>query len=369
MTELSERMNLVNSIEQNRGYPLDQRVREAFLKVSRYHFVPQYFVREQPMLWGCHDTHEIVYQDRTFVTKVNEKQMPCSSSSQPSIMAAMLEALDLFPGARVLEIGTGTGYNAALLAEIVGESGSVMSVDVDEDLAHLAEQRLTEAGYSNVQVVHTDALAAIPSGLFDHLILTGGYPRVLPIWIAALNAEGKMVGNMLGTLATYLFCLKRHADEMTGSVIPTQGFFMCLYPHEDVDKDTIAPGARIDLSPFKTMPVSETGNTDSFVAALDDLSLQLFLECQLPGIRMRIHYLGGPPNDWRSFARCLVYANSLATLSPVTEKEYAVEVRGSFPLWSHLQRLYRQWESLGKPAIQQYQISLVDGNCTLSYST
>ena len=317
------------------------------------------------MSWVSHDTREVVYQDRAFVTKVNQKQMACSSSTQPSLMAAMLEALDLFPGVRVLEIGTGTGYNAALLSEIVGLSGSVMSIDVDADLVLLARERLTEAGYTNIQVVQADALADLPAGLFDRLILTGGYPTVLPSWTATLIDGGKMVGNILGTLATFLFLLTKRANEITVAVLPTRGFFMSLYPSSDAEKDTIAPGARIDLSPFKSMPVIETGRTTAFITALDDLSLMLFLECQLPGIRMRIHYLGGPPDDWHSFARDLVYANSLATFSPVADDAYTVEVRGTFPLWSRLQDLYIQWKSLGKPEVSQYKLVLDGGKPSL----
>ncbi len=367
MTPCEERMSLVSTIEQDRGYPLAPRIREAFLNVSRYHFVPQYLKQEQPMIWVSYDTREIVYQDRVFVTKVNQKMMPCSSSTQPSLMAAMLESLDLFPGARVLEIGTGTGYNAALLSKIVGQSGSVMSIDVDEDLVCLAQQRMREAGYTNIQVAQADALASLPPSLFDRIILTGGYPTILPIWTAALLDEGKMVGNILGTLATFLVCLTKHANEVTGEVLSTSGFFMSLYPSSDAEKDTIAPGARTDLSPFKRMPVIETGSTTFFICALDDLSLKLFLEYRLPGIRMRIHYLGGPPNDWHSFARCLVYANSLATFSPITDGSYTVEVRGTFPLWSHLNDLYLQWESLGKPKVNQYKLSLDGEKYSPSY--
>ena len=82
-----------------------------------------------------------------------------------------------------------------------------------------------------------------------------------------------MVGNILGTIATYLFCLTKHANKLTGNVLPTCGSFMSLYPSSDTEKDSIAPGARIDLSPFKTLPVIETGCTDSFIAALDELPL------------------------------------------------------------------------------------------------
>ncbi|MBI2265139.1 MAG: hypothetical protein HYU64_08195 [Armatimonadetes bacterium] len=75
-----------------------------------------------------------VYKDEAIVTKW-EKGKPISSSSQPSCMAEMLEKLDLGEGLRILEIGTGTGYNAALLALLVNAPPQIFSVDIDCDLA------------------------------------------------------------------------------------------------------------------------------------------------------------------------------------------------------------------------------------------
>ena len=74
------------------------------------------------------------YQDEAFVIKTGPDGLPLSSSSQPAIMAIMLEQLGLAPGQRVLEIGTGTGYNAALMAHLVGERGTVVTMDIDADL-------------------------------------------------------------------------------------------------------------------------------------------------------------------------------------------------------------------------------------------
>src|SRR3712207_5192779 len=91
-------------------------VAEAFRAVPRHLFLP-----------GV--PPEAVYQDEAIVTNRLEG-VPVSSSSQPAIMAIMLERLDLRPGQRVLEIGAGTGYNAALIAEIVGPGGRVITVDL-----------------------------------------------------------------------------------------------------------------------------------------------------------------------------------------------------------------------------------------------
>jgi len=174
-----ERERLVEAIEQAVGHPLAQRLRQAFLTVARSHFVPVYYVQDNPGEWSRHDAADIVYQDQVLVTKVNEKGHPCSSSSMPSIMAAMLEALDVQEGHRVLEVGTGTGYNAALLGALVGPCGQVVSVDIDHELVVQASARLAEAGYSWVQTVGADGLEGYPSAApYDRIIITGGYSRL-----------------------------------------------------------------------------------------------------------------------------------------------------------------------------------------------
>src|SRR3984893_11957908 len=98
---------------------------------------------------------EEVYRDQAIVTK-RVDGIRVSSSSQPAIMAIMLEQLDVRPGQRVLEIGAGTGYNAALLAHLVGPTGRVVTVDIDDDIVAAARQHLDAAGCERVQVVCGD---------------------------------------------------------------------------------------------------------------------------------------------------------------------------------------------------------------------
>jgi protein-L-isoaspartate(D-aspartate) O-methyltransferase len=118
-----------------------------------------------------------------------------SSASAPDVMAVMLEQLAVEPGQRVLEIGTGTGYNAALLSELVGPDGHVVSVEIDEDLVLAARQHLRTAGYERVEVVLGDgALGYAPGAPFDGLILTVGAGDIAPAWRDQLrNPGGRMV--------------------------------------------------------------------------------------------------------------------------------------------------------------------------------
>src|SRR5207248_8077907 len=86
-----------------------------------------------------------IYSDTVLTIRVVGSTVT-STSSMPSLMWAMLDALEVEPGHRVLEIGTGSGYNAALLSERLGDE-LVTSVDVDGELVELARARLAQAGY------------------------------------------------------------------------------------------------------------------------------------------------------------------------------------------------------------------------------
>src|SRR5881409_4429624 len=110
----------------------DSRVEAAFRAIPRHLFLPDVPLAE-------------VYRNEAIPTKTIDGEA-VSSSSQPEIMATMLEQLALEPGLRVLEIGAGTGYNAALMAHVVGEKGAVVTMDFDADLVDDARAHLAAAG-------------------------------------------------------------------------------------------------------------------------------------------------------------------------------------------------------------------------------
>ena len=168
-----------------RGLIRSPAVRAAFSRVARERFVP-----EVAELRGL----EAVYRDDALVTRQSPQGMPISSSSQPAIMAAMLENLDLAPGLRVLEIGAGTGYNAALLSEL---GARVVSLDVDAELAGLAGRRLAEGG-AGVEVAVGDGMLGWPPGApYDRVIVTAT-PRSIPTaWRDQLREGGLLEVPML----------------------------------------------------------------------------------------------------------------------------------------------------------------------------
>jgi protein-L-isoaspartate(D-aspartate) O-methyltransferase len=162
------------------GALTDPAVAAAFRAVPRHLFLP-----DRPL--------EEVYQDEAIPTKLEEGRA-ISSSSQPAMMAIMLEQLGLAPGQRVLEIGAGTGYNAALMGHLVGPNGRVVTLDIDDDLVEAARQHLAAAGAENVQVVRTDGGLGYPAWApYDRMILTVGAWDLTPAWIDQLKPGGRLV--------------------------------------------------------------------------------------------------------------------------------------------------------------------------------
>ncbi|MGO9080258.1 MAG: methyltransferase domain-containing protein [Streptosporangiaceae bacterium] len=134
------------------------------------------------------------YADQAFVIKYGADGLPASSSSQPAIMAIMLEQLGLQPGHRVLEIGTGTGYNAALMAQITGGAGSVDTIDIDAELIAGARESLAAAGASGVRVHCGDGGFGLPDHApYDRIIVTAGAWSLAPQWLAQLAPGGRIV--------------------------------------------------------------------------------------------------------------------------------------------------------------------------------
>jgi protein-L-isoaspartate(D-aspartate) O-methyltransferase len=162
------------------GVMHDQPVEAAFRSVPRHLFLPGMALEE-------------VYRDQAIVTKCIDG-VRVSSSSQPAIMAVMLEQLGVQPGQRVLEIGAGTGYNAALLAHLVGETGQVITMDIDDDIVQAARRNLLAAGFERVHVIGGDGALGYAAGApYDRIILTVGAWDIAPAWWDQLRPGGRLV--------------------------------------------------------------------------------------------------------------------------------------------------------------------------------
>lgn len=175
---------LVASLQES-GALTDPEVTRAFRSVLRHHFLPGRPLSE-------------VYEDTVILTKVSERGTAISSSSQPAIMAIMLQQLRPQPGQRVLEIGAGTGYNAALLGYLVGPQGRVVTLDLDPDLCAQARANLAAAGITNVEVVEADGAGGWPPGApYDRIIVTASADDLSPAWLEQLVEGGRLVAPLM----------------------------------------------------------------------------------------------------------------------------------------------------------------------------
>ncbi len=154
-------------------------VEKAFMQVDRENFVPE-------------DEKGMAYYDIPL-------SIPGAQTiSAPSIVAEMLEAADLKRGMKVLEIGSGSGYNAALIAEIVGED-NVISIERVPELVAFAKMNLEKAGYQNVRVVHGDGSRGYPEEApYDRIICTAAAPKIPRAWKEQLKPSGVIVAPIGG---------------------------------------------------------------------------------------------------------------------------------------------------------------------------
>jgi protein-L-isoaspartate(D-aspartate) O-methyltransferase len=156
-------------------------VSAAFLAVPRHLFLPQIEAEQ-------------AYEDTAIVTKSDASGLPFSSSTQPAMMAIMLEELGLAAGQRVLEIGTGTGYNAAIISTIIGDAGSVVTIDIEPDVVDQARASLAAAGFADTTVICGDGADGVPHlAPYDRIIVTAGAWDLAPQWLAQLGAGGRIV--------------------------------------------------------------------------------------------------------------------------------------------------------------------------------
>jgi len=167
---------------------------EAFATVPREEFLPSgpwlirsetdYFSgvpRQTPddnARWVCHNVAVAIDPARQLF------------NGAPSVLATCIDRLDLAPGQRVLHIGCGLGYYSALMARCVGPAGHVVAVEVDEELAHAARQRL--APIANVSVCCGDGSQPLDE-TFDAVLVNCGVTHPLPVWLDALQPNGRMV--------------------------------------------------------------------------------------------------------------------------------------------------------------------------------
>ncbi|HSX96072.1 MAG TPA: methyltransferase domain-containing protein [Streptomyces sp.] len=227
------RSALVREIEASGAWDADPQWRKAFESVPRHLFVPYYYVSAMggfERLWGEERDPRRrerwvrgAYADAPLATRLRDGQL-ISSSSQPSLMAKMLAELEVEDGDRVLEIGAGTGYNAALLAHRLGDD-LITTVDLDADITEAARRHLDAAGY-HPTVVTGDGARGVPERApYDRIIATCTLHSIPRAWLAQCTPGARI----LTPLATGLVRLRvENAERAEGRFLHTSAYFVPL---------------------------------------------------------------------------------------------------------------------------------------------
>lgn len=158
----------------------DRHILDAFLQVPREIF--------SEFEYGP----DVVYSDNVIVTAKDKDTY--TTSSQPSLMALFMSAAGLKPGMKVLEIGSGTGYNACVMAHVVGEEGLVVGVEINRKFFEKSLEAVSSLSLRNVVFVNADGFFGFEKfAPYDAVLVTVAVERISPHWIEQLRVGGRIV--------------------------------------------------------------------------------------------------------------------------------------------------------------------------------
>lgn len=351
------------------GTLTDTALIDAFRSVPRHRFIPEtgaltaygasLNANSNPEQWLA-----AIYADNAIVTQVDESTAPVqeeppayqevgsrarreaatSSSSAPTVLARLFELADLANGQRVLEVGTGTGWNTALLAHRLGDR-AVISLETDPRLARSARESLEKEGYS--PTVHlADGYGGYPPGArYDRITSTFGVRRIPPAWLEQLRPDGLVVcpwGLLEG--AGVLARVECPGDgSARGSFHDGVGF---------VPLHTPDPPPR---------PVRDSGQQpdeyrltqDDPVAPLLSFPSAFALSVMVPDWRVRRRWIGTGSGVWV----CDRDADSWVRVYPYGTS-WMIEQGGPRSVWDEFEEALELWSDLGEPRPDRFGLSV-----------
>ncbi|MFI1621126.1 methyltransferase, FxLD system [Streptomyces lydicus] len=271
----------------SKGWAPSPRVQAALREVPRHRFVPETRL-------------ETAYHDDLAVVTVRESpQTALSSVSAAWLQADMIEQLRLEPGMTVLEVGSG-GYNAELLAHVLGERGRVVTVDVDPYVVHRTQRLCAEAGSGQVTADLGDgglgAPGHVPANGFDGIVITHNASDIAPAWREQLAEEARLVVPLeMGGYTRSLTLVRR------GDVLHCEHWTYCGFVRDRGAAARTAPAVRLadgqvrvrweDGTPGDTAGLDEAlrgprheRSTDLVVRGIFNFeTLQIYAATTLPG--------------------------------------------------------------------------------------
>lgn len=353
---------------QHAGVLHSARIEHALLAIPREAFVPFFYDEDETsrtMRWKQVDAALVgeesylraVYRDHPLVTKTDGRSWPVSSSSQPSVMVRMLEALDVQAGQRVLEIGTGSGYNAALLASILGDATGVVTVEHDAVLARHAQRVLSAVVGPGVTTVIGDGFAGWPSGApYERIIATASVGTLPRAWVEQLQPTGKLVMDLQGSLASSFLLLEKTTEgEAQGRFLTGPLHFMPLVSPMMTALQKLNVTELLQQPHLASLTVEPS---HVFPEKLFEEAFRWFLQWRLLGCqisrRTQIHR-----ETERLVESIFVYEPRSGALLRLRREEggrWSGDVYGAVNVWQELEYAYEDFLSLGQPTQEHYHL-------------
>ncbi|GAA2215522.1 methyltransferase domain-containing protein [Nonomuraea monospora] len=367
MTATPERLDrLTAALDPEGSGDISQAVIDAVRAVPRHLFIPAvglvveegepYLIDRDsdPAAWW-----DTVYSRSIIVTQLDDGATSLdvlagdstSSASAPSTVADLLNHLRAEPGMRVLEIGTGTGYTAALLSRLVGDQGEVTSIEVDPAVAEQAAKNLAAAGLTPRLLIGDGALGCADGAPYDRVHVTCGVREVPYAWVAQTRPGGVIVLPWHPGYGTS-HALRLEVREDGTAVGRVMGFagYMMLRSQRPRPCLGQAPGEerrhyRTALDP---RALDQLGaGADLAIGALTGLRSHTSEGTDEDGAYVRVFV--ADPGDSRSWAAATWRPGSVT---------YGVQQVGRRPVWDEVLRAYAQWVSWGEPHWRRFGISV-----------
>jgi protein-L-isoaspartate(D-aspartate) O-methyltransferase len=343
--------------------------RAAFEAVPRHLFAPRFAL---PQNLGGH-THDAtiatdnaqredwlraVYHNEALLTDRDEHGILTSSCSAPSVVATMLESSQASEGDTVLEIGTGTGWTAGLLAHRLGPD-AVTSVDINGRYVTDARERLSQLGLTPTLAI-ADGYHGYPTyAPYDRIIATASLRKVPPAWLQQTRPGGTILTDLRGDYAGNLALLTVNADQSAhGKFLPETVRFMPLRSTEQ---------------PFEQLPelsaraVNESGEhrtTNLDPAVLREHAFGFLAQLTMPGTEAgHVIVKDGETRGPMYFCLTDPHTRAWARVGTGTPIGHPVTQGGDRYLWDELEAAYDLWKILGQPRPEEFTITITpDGD-------
>jgi protein-L-isoaspartate(D-aspartate) O-methyltransferase len=331
----------------------------ALSETPRHVFVPEFWdlAKNPPALVTRASPYwlEAVYTDKALTTQLQQHPehtglwLPTSSTTAPSLMVSMLEALDLEPEHRVLELGTGTGYNASLLCTLLEVSG-MFSVDLDPTLVSAALERLSSIGHRPTLVVGDSVDGHQPGAPYDRVIATHAVEEVPYTWVEQTRPGGAILTDVRSASSPGIGRIARLEVREDGTARghfrhADTGGFMSARTNAD-HPDTYFGLLARDLRD------ANRRRTDIDVNVLGDPHFRFALWAHNPELTI------SPNPD------ATVSTRDGSWVSAAHSRE--VDVAGPVDLWAVVEEIYSQWCTSGKPRVEDFTITVTPEGQTIT---